>query len=409
MKKILFCTNTYKTGGGGVASYAHDFVDAFSKDNEILIVSGDDYVCQADEINKVVHIPSSDFCLHNAKRLMDIINEYKPSLIVNSYFPLLALLLPYIQDDIKILSISHFMNGKLAWAAGFNGNYSDTIVALSSYNKKFIDKKFNIGEPSKTKVVLNFMPSIHGVTTDVKKNRNVLKIVYPGGHAYAKSAEVVCLALKKLLKSDLVFDFYWLGNIQLPGANWPFSRTRFVSDCVDSNDCRIKAFGPVSREEAKKIIAEANVFLLPSRGEGCPITLLEAMRAGCIPIISDAKHGSLDIIEDGKTGFVVKQGSSDAIYNRICDIIKNHDKYTTIYDNTLTKFESELSYEHWFKNMQDIFELPQNHYKRFSFDKDKFFQDSKKFKRMLFKTWLDDRFHVQPYHILSFRWIRYIK
>lgn len=34
MGRILFCTDTYNTGHGGVAAYAHDFVDAFSKDND---------------------------------------------------------------------------------------------------------------------------------------------------------------------------------------------------------------------------------------------------------------------------------------------------------------------------------------------------------------------------------------
>ena len=406
--KILFCTGTYITGHGGVASYAHDYVNAFASDHDIIVVTGDQYIASPNEATEVITIPKDDFRAENCQQLLSLIEERKPDLIVNSYFPLLTLLTPYLPDNVRVINISHFMNGQLAWAAGYNGNYADHIVALSRFNKSFIENKFGILDTEKTQVIFNHMPSLPQADPQHKQQANVLKIVYPGGHAYAKSAEIVCLALKQLLRTNLNFEFYWLGNIQLPGANWPFSRTRYVSDCLPADDPRICHIGPVNRDEAKRIIADANIFLLPSRGEGCPITLLEAMRAGCIPIISDAPHGSLDIIRPGKTGIIVKQGSAKALYNAITHVLTHHEDYQAIYAETLKQFNAELSYSPWLNKMQGLLNTPVSHQKRMPFSPEGFAQSARRYKCMLRLAWLDDRLRIQPYHLIIFRIIRYL-
>jgi len=50
---------------------------------------------------------------------------------------------------------------------------------------------------------------------------------------------------------------------------------------------------------------QAQIFVLPSRHEGTPNALLEAMKCGIAVIISDASPGPLELIEHGKSGLVV--------------------------------------------------------------------------------------------------------
>ncbi len=50
---------------------------------------------------------------------------------------------------------------------------------------------------------------------------------------------------------------------------------------------------------------DAEIFVLPSRHEGTPNALLEAMNCGMAVIISDASPGPLELIDDGKSGIVV--------------------------------------------------------------------------------------------------------
>ncbi|WP_286292721.1 glycosyltransferase family 4 protein [Methylomarinovum tepidoasis] len=56
-----------------------------------------------------------------------------------------------------------------------------------------------------------------------------------------------------------------------------------------------------------KLIYSSDIFLLPSSyGEGCPVSLLEAMAAG-LPVITTPVGGIPHIVEDGKHGFLLAE------------------------------------------------------------------------------------------------------
>jgi len=57
----------------------------------------------------------------------------------------------------------------------------------------------------------------------------------------------------------------------------------------------------------------ADVFVLPSRYEGTPNALLEAMSCGLAPIVSDATAGALDHVADGASGLVVPVEDAGAL------------------------------------------------------------------------------------------------
>ena len=84
MKKILFCTGSYQTGKGGVASYARDFVDAFSSEYDIVIVTSDD---GKDDQRKVYKCSPSDFSEANARKLLDIIEAKYHDIIYTKEVP----------------------------------------------------------------------------------------------------------------------------------------------------------------------------------------------------------------------------------------------------------------------------------------------------------------------------------
>src|SRR5699024_9756847 len=66
---------------------------------------------------------------------------------------------------------------------------------------------------------------------------------------------------------------------------------------------------------ARELLADFDVFLMPSRFEGFPITVLECLHTG-VPIVASDVGGIAEAISDGETGFVVAPGDEAAFVDR---------------------------------------------------------------------------------------------
>jgi glycosyltransferase involved in cell wall biosynthesis len=67
-----------------------------------------------------------------------------------------------------------------------------------------------------------------------------------------------------------------------------------------------------TRTDIVRLMAGADVFVLPSHQEGLPVALMEAMSAG-LPVVVTAVGGVPDIVSDGVEGLVVAPGRPDLL------------------------------------------------------------------------------------------------
>jgi len=355
-KKIVISTISLVEGFGGVSSYAHDFAEYF-RDQDITIITDDQYQPSPGDPFRFIHFDAS-LTVANARKFVDLITRLDPDIVVNSWSPLLTVTAPYLPDKIRIITISHFVNGELAWVAGHNHRYIDRIVALSTYGRRYFRRTFGSAAEAKADIIFNPVPP---GPTGIYPSNTPVKIIYPGGSSHDKSADIVALALRRLLKTNLDFKFYWIGFDYVAGGRHFGLPIRHISQCFPLDDPRIVQFGRVERDEARRMLAEADIFLLPSRLEGFPISLCEALAGAAIPIISDAPHGSLDLIRNGSNGIVVPQGSVSAIVDAITDIIRHPDNYRDMRQAAFASVAESLSPQVWTTSMRRIFDMPLDH------------------------------------------------
>jgi glycosyltransferase involved in cell wall biosynthesis len=66
------------------------------------------------------------------------------------------------------------------------------------------------------------------------------------------------------------------------------------------------------RPDIPDVLAASDIFVLPSRWEGLPLAIIEAMMAG-LPVVATRVGGVPELVEDGVTGFLVPPGDPKAL------------------------------------------------------------------------------------------------
>ncbi len=88
-------------------------------------------------------------------------------------------------------------------------------------------------------------------------------------------------------------------------------------------DDKVNFYGEVSNDEILEKMVCMNFFLLPSKAEGMPVSIIEAMKCGVIPLVSNLDGGIQELIIENVTGFKIKIDDSLTYANKIEFLIKN--------------------------------------------------------------------------------------
>jgi glycosyltransferase involved in cell wall biosynthesis len=85
---------------------------------------------------------------------------------------------------------------------------------------------------------------------------------------------------------------------------------------------RVKFLG--DRDDVPPLLASSDLFVLASKYEMLPSTVLEAMRAG-LPIVASDVGGVREIVLHGETGLLVPPQSASLLAEAMAQLIDNHD------------------------------------------------------------------------------------
>ena len=94
--------------------------------------------------------------------------------------------------------------------------------------------------------------------------------------------------------------------------------------------------GFLTGDELTSLMANAKVMLLPSVWyENCPLSILETHSFG-VPVITMNSGGMAELVEDGKTGALIKEPTPEAVAEAIKRCFEDEDYYNTLKQNCET-------------------------------------------------------------------------
>lgn len=135
-----------------------------------------------------------------------------------------------------------------------------------------------------------------GLRSELRIPGDALVCTFCGDVAVSKGVDVFCEAARRLVFRYTDFFFVIIGEGPL---------LKGISAYASE---RIRITGALPPEYALSYLVCSDIFVLPSRSEGLPVALVEALLAGCIPVVTGAGDCSI-LVEDGITGFLLREES----------------------------------------------------------------------------------------------------
>jgi len=150
-------------------------------------------------------------------------------------------------------------------------------------------------------------------TLNIQRSKNM--ILYAGRLIKRKGI----LELLEAAKEMSEFNFYFAGEGSLSNRI-TLPNTKYI--------------GFIANEEMPFFYNKATISIFPSYSEGLPMVGLEAMSCGC-PIIATRCPGFLEILEDKKTGILIRSKSVSDLKDSIRYLMKNEELRELISKNSI--------------------------------------------------------------------------
>jgi len=160
--------------------------------------------------------------------------------------------------------------------------------------------------PDVTVGVIPAGADIDGITpSDHSREENgPLRLLFVGRLVQQKGLDVLMNAISKMKKSNGV-------HLTLAGDG-PLRKELVTQVQNSALKGRVTFKGWLDKNQLAAVYKEANVFVLPSRDEGMPNAMLEAM-AGGLAVVGTSISGIEELVVDGVTGLIIPQEDAHSL------------------------------------------------------------------------------------------------
>jgi len=308
---------------GGVYSVVNNLLNHVPDPGNVSVVAYSNECVRREQIstvnNNIRLIKFSYHCkdniYHTVGRLGSLIRENKDCIIATDMLELQMVQFLGLRQPLVFIVLGDFEH-YYSIAAGHQG-IIDSFVAIS---KEIYEKLCNLLPHRRKDIRLAYFP-----TPEVPEKRTAppaqsLRIVYVSRLEERKNPLLIP-AIDAILKNrgrqvtiTIVGDGPLRGQLEKAIG-------------VQSN---FRLAGFLDNQRLHEIYKENDVFLMTSESEGLPVSLIEAMKTGLVPVVSDIPGGIREIVEHGKNGYLVDAADAAAFAGRIEALISSRELYNNM-------------------------------------------------------------------------------
>lgn len=207
-------------------------------------------------------------------------------------------------------------------------NNSDIIVAQSSNTKENAIKYYNPNKEIKI-IPLAYEPYKFKKTSrkEHELKEDIIYLIGVGRLVKRKGFDFLIKALSKIDNNKV--------HLLLIGDGPEKENLKNLSEELNIKE-RVHFLGSVSEERKFQYLSNSDIYILSSVHEGFGIVLQEAMQVG-LPIIATNNGGQVDIVENGKNGYLIEFNDEQSLKNKIEKLLKDKNLRTKMSKNNKNK------------------------------------------------------------------------
>ncbi|MDO8603497.1 MAG: glycosyltransferase family 4 protein [Candidatus Omnitrophota bacterium] len=253
------------------------------------------------------------------------------------------------------------------WVERFLALFTDKIITVSENLKKELVEKYRIAPENKISVIELGFELEELFKLAPKENADIVNIGIVGRLVPIKNHKMVldCACnLKQHVRSNDI------------GSKYSSSGHESIS-CAQSREVKFIIIGDGElREELEKYAGELgikdivefrgwekdlkaiyeglDIVVLTSLNEGTPVSLIEAM-AGARPVVATKVGGVVDMVQDGKSGYLVESEDVEEFGRKLMDLIREPEKRRQFGENGRNIVKNRFSKERLIKDTEKLY------------------------------------------------------
>jgi glycogen synthase len=230
-----------------------------------------------------------------------------------------------------------------------------SVIAVDTRIKKHVNKVIRNHFQSKVEIKVNAISNFTNVDKFFPANQEE-KIMLRKRYGFSLDSFIVVCARRLVEKNGVIFAIKAMkhlkanSNIHLIVVGDGIQKDN-IKEYVKTNELSnsVTMMGNIANEDIRNIYSLADVSIVPSitvngLQEATSITAIESMACG-LPVIASEIGGLCELIDDGKTGFLVHEQNEKVISEKIVFLKDNHSIYTNISLNSVSYITKNHSHK----------------------------------------------------------------